>query len=241
MIDVLLAMIGDFFRITPKSRKVRLRQKKGILFSNPGGWNRTFFYVGTFALLSACIYLVYLYTPISIALIRYKTESGQGEKNVENIPSESTEVKSDRYTISIPKIYAFSDIVADVSPYDQVKYQKVLEENVVAQAANSDEPGQGKGKMTYIFAHSTSQSLVMLRKNAVFYLLGDLVNDDLVVINNKGKILSYKVYMKKIVLPSETDFLTYTDQEKEVLILQTCWPIGTNWRRLLVFAEKIES
>ena len=30
----------------------------------------------------------------------------------------------------------------------------------------------------------------------------------------------------------------YYHPEKEILILQTCWPIGTDWKRLLVYATR---
>ena len=43
----------------------------------------------------------------------------------------------------------------------------------------------------------------------------------------------------KIVTAKEFEYLTYSDSNKEVLILQTCWPIGTNWKRLLVFAQRL--
>ena len=32
--------------------------------------------------------------------------------------------------------------------------------------------------MTYLFAHSTEQSIQTMRKNSVFYLLGELDKDD---------------------------------------------------------------
>ena len=76
-------------------------------------------------------------------------------------------------------------------------------------------------------------------KNSVFYLLGELDKDDKILINYQGKIIEYTVYMKKIVTAKEFEYLTYSDSTKEVLILQTCWPIGTNWKRLLVFAQRL--
>jgi LPXTG-site transpeptidase (sortase) family protein len=45
--------------------------------------------------------------------------------------------------------------------------------------------------------------------------------------------------MKKIIKPNQIEYLEYKEEDKEIVILQTCWPIGTNWQRLLVFAEKI--
>jgi len=115
----------------------------------------------------------------------------------------------------------------------------VLKNNVVAQALGTDLPGDGIGKTIFLFAHSSEQGIFDARDNPVFYLLGKLdVNDD-ILINYRGNIYTYKVYTKKITGAREITYLNYSENDKEVLILQTCWPIGTNWQRLLVFAEKI--
>jgi LPXTG-site transpeptidase (sortase) family protein len=97
----------------------------------------------------------------------------------------------------------------------------------------------GVNNTTYIFAHSTQQSLDMVRKNSVFYLLDELVNNDLVYIKYSGNFYKYRVYDKKVISSKETEYLNFKEDNKELLILQTCWPIGTNWKRLLVFAERI--
>ena len=135
---------------------------------------------------------------------------------------------------------AKSMVVPNVSPFDKTEYLKVLESNVVAQAKDTDLPGEGLGKMTYIFAHSTQQGIDMVRKNAVFYLLGQLGNEDTFSIKYMGNTYIYSVYDKKVVAANEIEYLKYSDVEKEVVILQTCWPIGTDWKRLLIFGERIE-
>ena len=135
---------------------------------------------------------------------------------------------------------AKSMVVPNVAPFDKTEYLKVLESNVVAQAKDTDLPGEGLGKMTYIFAHSTQQGIDMVRKNAVFYLLGQLGNEDTFSIKYMGNTYIYSVYDKKVVAANEIEYLKYSDVEKEVVILQTCWPIGTDWKRLLIFGERIE-
>ena len=91
----------------------------------------------------------------------------------------------------------------------------------------------------YIFAHSTTQSLLGARQNAVFYLLGELEEEDEVDVFYEGAKYTYRIYDKMVVSSKETTYLDYRDENKEILILQTCWPVGTNWKRLLVLAEKI--
>ncbi len=235
----LFMIFGDFFRITPKTRKIKVRNKQGVLYSNPGMFKKTIFYVGNWLLVAAGCMLVYLYYPLGKAIVMYEwSQNSQKENVATNIPL-PTPTPQPGFNITIPKILANSEIVADVSPFKREEYLKVLENDVVAQATGSDKPGLGPGKMTYIFAHSTTQSLDMLRKNSVFYLLGELKNDDIIFINKDGVVYTYIVYKQEVVKATQTEYLKYSEPDKEVLILQTCWPIGTNWKRLLVFAKRV--
>ncbi len=170
-------------------------------------------------------------------LILTPTPDNQGAG--ETLAPEPVLAESSEFKISIPKIGAETDIQQDVSPNDKEEYLSVLKKNVVAQALGTALPGDGENKTMFLFAHSSEQGLVDARDNPVFYLLGKLESDDVILINYKGEIFTYKVYTKKIVGAKETTYLNYSEEGKEVLILQTCWPIGTNWQRLLVFAEKI--
>jgi len=204
--------------------------------------------------LVAIIGLVYLYQPVFNSWINYK-EIDQTKVKKETIeiiekikteppqPTLTAETKPEpednTFRVEIPKIGAKADIVIGVSPYDKNEYKAVLKDNVIAQSQISSLPGEGRGTSVYLFAHSSQQDISAARQNSVFYLLGELGNDDMVMINYKGKMFAYRVYMKKVIKPKEIEYLEYKDENKEIVILQTCWPIGTNWQRLLVFAEKV--
>ena len=244
----------DFIRATPKKRSVKIRDKSGVIFHNLSGGKKLFFNLGTSIVLTSTFLLIYLYQPLFNSWLNYK----QINKNTflkdntfdktfptpETTPTTTNEepVKSqenNEFKIEIPKIGAKTEIIADVSPVDKNQYLEVLKNNKVAHSSYSTLPGRGKGSMTYLFAHSTEQSIQTMRKNSVFYLLGELDKDDKILINYQGSVIEYTVYMKKIVTAKEFEYLTYSDSNKEVLILQTCWPIGTNWKRLLVFAQRL--
>jgi len=226
----------NFFRVVPKKRKIRVNKSKGLLYSNPPTPKKIIFYLGNILLILALIYGAYLYTPLVKALYNYKFT--KPETKVETIAIQNVEIKkSDEYLIQIPRILAYTKVIENVSPFDPTEYQKILKNNVVAQTINSDIPGSGKGKMTYVFAHSSTRELEDVRSNAVFYLLGELKLNDLIYIKYHGQEYKYKVYDKKIISPKQIEYLKYRDENKELLILQTCWPIGTDWNRLLVFAE----
>ena len=252
----------DFLKATPKKRSVRINNKSGVIFHNLSGLKKFLFNFGTITIFTSIIFLVYLYQPLFISWLNYKQINKQPSNQLisETLPTliptptklptpkptvkivveETVEVEENKdFKIEIPKIGAKADIIADVSPIDKKQYLKVLENNNIAHSNLSALPGNGKGSTTYLFAHSTQQSVQTVRKNSVFYLLGELGENDKVLIKYRGQNIEYKVYMKKIITAKESEYLTYSDASKEVLILQTCWPIGTNWKRLLVFAKRI--
>jgi len=227
----------NFFTITPKKRSVKIGKKYGILYSNPPKTKKIIFYFGTMVVLIGLVYLGYLYTPLVKSLIIYKVSFNKKNITIDEI--KETKIVSNDFSVLIPKINAKSNIIANVSPYNKDEYLSVLEKDQVAHSEISSLPGLGKNKTTYLFAHSTQQSLNMVRKNSVFYLLNELINGNSIYIKYNGNLYQYKVYDKKIISYKETEYLNYKDENREVLILQTCWPIGTNWKRLLIFAERI--
>ena len=234
----------DFWRVTPKKRSIGLRRKKGVLFSNPGltGW--TIYYIGSFLFLFSVLFLLYLYFPVGTSYLGYfinikskPTKEQQAILAKSNTVIEKQAVKANYFGIQIPKINATSMIAENVSPFDSQQYVGILNEGKIAQANTSSLPGAGKGSMTYLFAHSSQESLTTSRSNAVFYLLGELSKGDSVWVEHNGTRYLYKVYDKKIIKADDIQYLHYSDPSKEVLILQTCWPVGTNWNRLLIFSE----
>jgi LPXTG-site transpeptidase (sortase) family protein len=223
----------NFLRAVPKSRNVRIKKTSGLIFFNPPRGRKIVFYIANMLLFGAFLYGIYLYLPLVTAIYRYKFTPVETKiTNTINSRNDTGE-----YIISIPKILAYSKVIENVSPFDKAEYDRILKNNVVAQAKNTGKPGSGKGNSIYIFAHSTNNNLGMLRSNAVFYLLGELQKDDIIYLNYQQKELKYKIFDKKVAPPSDLSFLDYHDKNKEVLILQTCWPIGTDWNRLLVLAE----
>jgi LPXTG-site transpeptidase (sortase) family protein len=145
-------------------------------------------------------------------------------------PQINTPQTEEEFTISIPRIEAETNIINNVNPYSQEEYQKALK-NGVAHAQGSSLPGQGN---TYLFAHSSDYPWNITRYNTVFFKLYQLEVGDQIIINSNTQTLKYKVVDKKIVSPNKVDYLTSPDHE---LTLQTCWPIGTDISRLLIFAQ----
>lgn len=138
------------------------------------------------------------------------------------------------FSVVIPKIGANERVTANVDPSDGSQYLEVLR-RTVAHAKGSAFPGLTG--TTYLFAHSADNFWEVGRYNAVFYLLKDLSLGDDIALFFQDKRYNYSVYDKKIVNPEEVGYLAANIGQGEKLILQTCWPPGTAWKRLLIFAK----
>lgn len=137
------------------------------------------------------------------------------------------------FSVIIPKIGANERIVANVDPDNEEEYLKVLLDNI-AHAKGTAFPGING--TTYLFAHSTDNFWDVGRYNAVFYLLNKMeIGDDVVLFFN-GKRHNYVVSETKIVDPKNVHLVNANLGGGERVVLQTCWPPGTAWKRLLVFA-----
>ena len=229
----------DFFRVIPKKRRVKIKGKKGVIYNNPPTVNKFLFYFATFLGFVGIAYIYWIYAPIINVYVSYKkikpTEIVEIKKEiVENI----VEVPIDRFLLDIPKIKAHSEVMIDVESLNPKIYLPVLDNNVVAHAKGTDLPGGGNGKSIYLFAHSSNQGVNRARNNPVFYLLGQLENDDEIFTTIKDKQYVYRVFDKKVVGSKDVASTKYREDNSEVIILQTCWPIGTDWKRLLVFAKR---
>lgn len=141
---------------------------------------------------------------------------------------------SAQFSVIIPKIGAHAPITQNVDPDNEDEYLKVLMHSV-AHAKGSAFPGLGG--TTYLFAHSADNFWNVGRYNAVFYLLNKMETGDDIVIFYNGQRFDYVVKKTQIVEPTETHFFAANIGQGEKVILQTCWPPGTAWKRLLVFAE----
>ena len=138
------------------------------------------------------------------------------------------------FSIVVPKIGAAEAITANVDPSNKEEYLRVLIHSI-AHARGTAYPGVNG--TTYLFAHSADNFWDIGRYNAVFYLLKDLQNGDDIYIFFAGRRYNYEVYDKKIVDAGDVQYVDAALGAGERLILQTCWPPGTDWKRTLVFAR----
>ncbi len=143
--------------------------------------------------------------------------------------------KDTNFSIVIPKVGANANIIPNVNAANESEYLEALKHGV-AHAAGTAFPGEG-GHI-FLFAHSTDYIWNVGTYNAVFYLLYKLEKGDEVNLFYKGQRYVYKVIDKRIVDPSEVEYIT-RKSNTEFLTLQTCWPPGTTLKRQLVFATRV--
>lgn len=176
-------------------------------------------HIGTvFMLLGVCS-LLYIYFPILRAYFF-----------PEPPPQQAHAQTVDSYWIEIPKISAAAPIITNVDPWDEVVYKDALKKGI-AHAKGSALPGKGK---TYLFAHSSDYPWNITRYNTAFFKLHELKSGDTITIYADKTPYVYTVTDIKEVWPTEVEYLKNQTAD---LILQTCTPIGTDLKRLLVFAK----
>jgi sortase A len=138
------------------------------------------------------------------------------------------------FGILIPKIGANAKVYPNVDPANKAGFLPILQEGI-AHARGTVFPGM-QGNI-YLFAHSTDNWWNAGRYNAVFYLLKDLVPGDEIVVFFERVRYDYVVTDKFVTSDTYVDLLSGKQTGQQRLILQTCWPPGTSWKRLYVLAK----
>ncbi|KKU93716.1 hypothetical protein A3E17_01060 [Candidatus Amesbacteria bacterium RIFCSPHIGHO2_12_FULL_48_14] len=144
-------------------------------------------------------------------------------------------VPDEKYSVFIPQIGAISRVIPEVDAGDPGIYQAALKQGV-AEAAGLGHPGQAE--TTYLFAHSVESKVDIARYNAVFYLLHKLVAGDKIEVVYQGRLYKYEVTGREILAATDVKYLVPQSQE-EKLVLATCYPPGTTWKRLVVIAKRV--
>ncbi|MFH1601684.1 MAG: sortase [Candidatus Shapirobacteria bacterium] len=222
--------LKSFFQPRLSAKTIRPKPgRKNTLFYNPTPLCSFIFGIGSSLFLAGIIGLFFLYTPLIKAYFNYKFGPSMNEETF------APPTDYEDFYLFIPKLKASSKVYINTDFVNKENYLEVLKKGV-AHAAGSGFPDQNR--TIYLFAHSTNAPFNVVRYNAVFFLLNELEKEDLVVLFFNGQHYRYKVFDKIIARSEDKEYLNYSE-DREVLLLQTCYPPGTTWHRLLVFAEPI--
>jgi len=223
------------------------------LVSNPVVKRKNFNFVPQAFFLGGILGLVLIFSPLIFKEAQYRLSAFQNEKVI--VADLNTKKGSfgqllhqpgikilkpvdPWFSLLIPKIGLNTKILANVNPADKNQYDQALKSGV-AHASGTYLPGE-KGRI-FLFGHSTDYIWNVPRFNAVFYLLKEVSQGDEIDLIYQGKRYIYQVTDRKVVKPSEVFYLKPKWGNEEV-VLQTCYPPGTTWLRLLIFAQpKISS
>ena len=139
------------------------------------------------------------------------------------------------FKLTIPKIGLDSWVLPNIEAANEASYKPALEQGL-AHALGSGFPGQGK--LVFIFGHSTNYEWFVAELNAIFFKLNDLEIGDEVEVGQDEKTINYQVIEKKIIEAEELAFIK-ENLDRDILVLQTCYPPGTTWKRLIIIAEPV--
>ena len=210
--------------------------------------------IGNFLILGSITAIIFTFWPVILAFSNHAVDNLKGQK-YEAAPVVSTTQsfgsllgrsdpnlkilvpKDPNFSIIVEKIGADAPVIANVDASNKQVYEAALKRGV-AHALGTAFPGQSG--VTYLFAHSTDTIFNVPRFNAIFYLLKDMEPQDRIIIFFAGKRYDYVVVEKKITEPADVSYFTLKTNE-QILVLQTCYPPGTTWKRLLVIARPVSS
>lgn len=139
--------------------------------------------------------------------------------------------------ITINKIGVQAPVSYDAQEENEATFQELLQKGVV-HYPNTAFPGQSGGNIA-IFGHSSGAAWAPGEYKFVFSMLDKLEHNDKIYLDHQGKRYAYAVTTKRVVTPSEVSVLYHTNNSQ--LTLVTCYPVGTNEKRLIVSAVPITS
>ena len=142
------------------------------------------------------------------------------------------------YSLSIPSIGVNVPMILE-STINRDKIFSQLEKGVVHYA---ETPLPGQKGTAVIIGHSSVYPWYQGKYGHIFASLSKLQNGDIIQVDNNGEIFNYKVSRSIIFSPKSVDdfelrSLEYTDGSS--IVLMTCWPTGTNAKRVAVRADLV--
>ncbi len=143
-------------------------------------------------------------------------------------------------TLTLGKINVAAPMVWSQSEDEKTMLEDL--KNGVIHFPKTAAPGQN-GNMV-VSGHSSNYVWIAGKYNYVFKNLNDLAAGDLVdvkTVQKNGRVIVYHYKIngfKKIVAPD--DPVIFENTSAPTMTLSTCWPLGTNLRRLIVKADLVK-
>ena len=144
----------------------------------------------------------------------------------------------DKATLYVEHLGIVAPIIFNVAADQNSIYQNL--ENGVVHYSNSPKPGM-EG-VSLILGHSSAYPWYQGQYGSVFALIGKLSPGETFYIKYEdGQTFTYRIKQSVVFSPFSNDE-RLTEIEKapgSTLVLISCWPIGTNYKRIAIQAELI--
>jgi LPXTG-site transpeptidase (sortase) family protein len=189
-------------------------------------------FLAIFLFIFLILYFISNYQGLS-ARIKYQFFSK--EINIESlekgiIKEENSVEATYNDTLVIPKIAVKAPIVWTKNESEVVEDLQLG----VSHYPLTSKPGE-KGNIL-ISGHSSNYFWRKGDYNSIFVNFSELKNNDEIFVFYKNKKYNYKVFENKVLSLEESNKEIFRTEEKSILNLVTCWPVGTSWKRLIVKA-----
>lgn len=167
----------------------------------------------------------------------YKYQNNKPKDTPAVTPVQKPTPVENSYNLIIEKINISAPIIINVDGNDQEAYNASLE-NGVAHLKGSSLPG--KPGNPFIFGHSSFYAWKPGNYKEIFKDLNDLEAPDQIIITSNLSRYIYEVVDKKIVMPDQVEVANQNYTENK-LTLMTCWPISSNYKRLVIISTLKET
>lgn len=162
---------------------------------------------------------------------KVKTIKEAAEKIINTNTAKEDPGKITQFEIQITKIGVSAPVIPNVDGKSEAMYDEALNYGV-AHFKGTALPNSGSN--IFIFGHSSSV-LGTGKYDKIFAKLGNIISGDEIEIKYNGKTYMYKVIKKEVVTADDTSVIDPTIDEQ--LTLMTCWPVGTDQKRLIIIAN----
>lgn len=186
-----------------------------------------------FCLIFSLIFVIFNFQTLSSLILYHFRKSARNDFRALFDFDNNKEKLKDKDRIIIPKISVVAPII-----FLENNNEKIIIENLkrgVVHFPQSKEPGE-KG-VSVLLGHSSRLIFQPGKYDIVFLFLSKLRPKDKIFVYFQEKKFTYKV-IKESKIFSDLSPLNF-NKERPTLYLVTCWPPGTNLKRLVVEAEEI--
>lgn len=192
--------------------------------------------ISALAVMGVFVFLQYNQV-IGAYIYTYLRPGGSGEINHLADPTDdSTITKDDR--LIIPRIGVDVPIIFDAIASSQDSLNAAMNKGVAWFNVQQAHSRPGENGNFVVSGHSANDWAQSGEYKFVFGPLEQMKVGDTFYVNYQQKRYIYKITGTKVVAPTDVNALT-TDNSKPMMTLITCTPLGTDWNRLLVFADQI--